>query len=279
MRSRFFALLASILLAVCLISTLSGCGDTEKNNEAKLLTEKFIDAVIADDADSAYAAMTSELNRAEFDAFFVQIAEIFDGIKTYELTQTGWNASFNNGVSSYKATFDMKADNGAKFQVETTVVDGYENIYNIYFTPVKTSESSLPILLPFKLGALVLSVAAIGFAIWMIVDCAKRKIGKKALWIILILVGASVTLSIGGGLHINWQLGLAIATSSVSTSSGVTSFRLAVPLGALIYFCLRKRFTKTAEVQQGPAEIINVDETGATTEAPTQNDTQSTSEK
>ena len=134
MRSRIFALLASILLVVCLISTLAGCGDKEKNEKVTRLTEGFLDAIIANDPDTAYSLMTSGVSRAEFDTFFSQIRKIFDGVKSYKLSQTGWYASINNGITSYKVTFNMKADNGSEYQVETTITDGYENIS--YFSTV-----------------------------------------------------------------------------------------------------------------------------------------------
>lgn len=259
-RSKAFALLTTVLIIISLVSLLSGCGSTEKNSEAKLLTEKFIDAIIDNDPDAAYSLMTAGVSRSDFDTFFVQLRNMFDGINTYELKQTGWNASINNGVSSYKATFEMKADNGAKIQVETSLIEGYENIAHIYFTPIKVSSSDLPMLLPFKLGALLLSAAVLGFTVWMIVDCAKRNVYKKALWIILILVGISVSLSIGNGFHINWLVGLAIGGSSVKASAGVVTFKLMVPIGAIVYFAMRKKLTKTEKAPTETIDVVNIDD-------------------
>ena len=258
------------MLIICLASVFTGCGDTKKNDEVKLLTEKFIDAILADDPDTAYSLMVSGINRAEFDAFFVQIKEIFDGVKTYELAQTGWNASINNGISSYKVTFKMTTDIGADYQVETTITENYENIFYIHITPMATGSSPANLfLIPFNIGALIFSAAAIGFVIWMIVDCAKRKIGKKVLWIIIILLGVSITLTIGNGFNIKWMIGLAIAFSSVSLSGGAVSFRLALPVGAIVYFILRKKLTKKAESQQitpeNSIEVVSIDGADTTT--------------
>jgi hypothetical protein len=266
MRSRIFALLASILLVVCLISTLAGCGDKEKNEKVTRLTEGFLDAIIANDPDTAYSLMTSGVSRAEFDTFFSQIRKIFDGVKSYKLSQTGWYASIDNGITSYKVTFNMKADNGSEYQVETTITDGYENISYIHITSTATAAPASPLLIPFKIIMPVISIATITFAVWMIVDCAKRKLSKKALWIIVILLGASVTLTVGNGFSINWMVGLAFASSSVKASGGALSIRLAAPVGAIIYFIIRKKLTKStsAPVIDDTIEVVNVDGADAT---------------
>lgn len=247
-KSRILALLTAVIIIACTVSVFSSCGDTEKNDQAKSLTEQFVNSVVADDADAAFSLMTPGVDKTEFDSFFVIIRGYFEGAKDYELNQTGWNVNINNGVSSYRVTFTVNTDNGAEIEVETTIVEGYENIYHIHFTPIKSSDSALPILFPFQMGALALSLAEIAFCIWMIVDCAKRNIKKKALWIILILVGVSVGLSVGQGIHFDWLIGLVIGGSSVTTSGGLVSFEVMIPVGAIIYFILRKKMTTPTSV-------------------------------
>ena len=246
---------------MCAVSVFASCGDTEKNDQAKSLTEQFVNAVVADDADAAFSLMTPGVDKTEFDSFFVVIRGYFEGAKDYKLNQTGWNTQISNGVSSYTVTFTVTTDNGAEIQIETTVVEGYENIYNIHFTPVKTAESALPILFPFQIGALVLSLATAAFCIWMIVDCAKRKIKKKALWIILILAGVSVGLSVGQGIYFNWLIVLAIGGSSVTSGGGVVSFKAIIPVGAIIYFILRNKMTPPASVSDAQNNAA-IDATG-----------------
>ena len=268
---RILASLAAVIIVICTISVFASCGDTEKNDQVKSLTEQFVNAVVADDADAAFSLMTPGVDKTEFDTFFVNVRGYFEGAKDYELTQTGWNTRISNGVSSYMVTFTVNTDNGAEIEVETTVVEGYENIYNIHFTPIKRADSALPTLFPFQMGALVLSLAATAFCIWMIVDCAKRKIKKKALWIILILVGVSVGLSVGQGIHFNWLVGLAIGGSSVTSGGGLVSFKVMIPVGAIIYFILRKKMTSPESVSDAQNnEVIDVTGVDSTNEENTE---------
>jgi signal transduction histidine kinase len=86
----------------------------------------------------------------------------------------------------------------------------------------------------------------------MIVDVCKRNIKKKALWILLIVVGVWIEAAIGieaGYFDFDFGLFFGIKTATAYTINSVQAIgaRISIPIGTIIYFFLRKSLSAREE--------------------------------
>ena len=95
------------------------------------------------------------------------------------------------------------------------------------------------VLIPIQITLALVSLASVAFCIWMIIDCAKRKIDKKPLWIIIILLGFSITYTLGNSVGIRFMLNFVLSISTISRDS----LSVGAPIGAIVYCIMRKKLT------------------------------------
>ena len=249
--------LVALLFALVLAFALCSCGavETERGNEIKLKCEVLINALIAKDAEAAYATFPKEMNKEAFLQNFQNLCKYVEEVETYELTQTGWRSGIDNGKSYYIATYAMMSNSG-NFTVEITEVEGYEGIYNFrivsdedYKNATENYTGTLTKMQgasPFQWGMIIFSALCLGFVIWMLVDCVKRKIRYKPLWIVIILCGAVVltfTLN-NNGANFNTTVAMMLFNYSYLQiyGTGASILNVTLPAGAIVYLILRKKF-------------------------------------
>jgi hypothetical protein len=269
--------LAFVLL---LLISLASCGsmETERGNEIKAQCETMIDAFIAGDEDAAYAVFADGMDRNSFSQSFLTFCDYVEGVETYELTQIGWYAGMENGVGYYRATFDMTS-NAGNFTIEAMEVEGYEGIYNFRIVSDEDYENAtenytgtitkMKGASPIQWGFIVFSALCLGFVIWMLADCIKRKIKYKVIWIILILCGAlAFTVNVGqNGANFNSTIAIMIFSYSYLQiyAAGASVLKITWPIGAIVYLILRKKFT-AQEIAAENAETAVIAEAAAVTE-------------
>ena len=241
-------LFSAILLLFAALLLFSACNNIPQETEkARELTEQFIDAVIANDPDTAYAVLTKEADPERFSQVFPQMVALFDGTENYTIKQNGWHTSLNNGVQTTTMTYALETDKEKVLIIQSTLVEGYEGLYRINFSDTEWVTTKSKELMPLNAALIVFSLAAMAFSIWMLVDCIKRKVSKKPLWIILILLGIKLTLTMTPqNFKFNWAMGLFLKLSGVNADiySNVLTITCLIPIGAIIYFFVRKRITK-----------------------------------
>lgn len=91
---------------------------------------------------------------------------------------------------------------------------------------------------------LLIGLAEIGLIIGSVVDCARTKIKRKALWIVLILLGSVIwTLSaVQGKVSFNFNIGLLLShTALIRYSTGGFMLRLYLPVGMVAYWIMRRK--------------------------------------
>lgn len=245
--------ICSLVLLAGLVLCLFACTSTEQNEHAEEMTESILDGILANRYSETLAIFSGIVeDESDFRAFYDQVRAVLNGVSSYTLEPVGWHTKIENGISTYSLTFEMETNDGRIYYVETVILKNDGSLYSFYIEPTDGGAGSgaetNPVILLFQIGFIVLSILALGFTVWMIVDCARRKIAKKALWIILILCGASITLRLGGGFGIHSDLCLIIPWSSLSVGGGALSVTLSLPIGAIVYFFLRKKLTKKPDV-------------------------------
>ncbi|MBQ9746704.1 MAG: hypothetical protein IJW21_07770 [Clostridia bacterium] len=246
-----------VLLVLMLAFALTACAgvDAERDARIKAQCETMLDALIARDAEAGYAVMIKEMDKSAFTEAFPALCDYVAGVESYELKQTGWYMGIDNGVSYYRATFLMTSDAG-DFQVVGIEVDGYEGLYNFHITSEAELNPSFTGTLttlagssPLQWGMIAFSALSLAFVIWMLVDCIKRKMKYKPLWLIIIICGAiayTATMN-NGSFNMNVTVAIMLFVYSYLKvySTGAFVFSLVLPIGAVVYLVFRKKFTLT----------------------------------
>ncbi len=255
------------LFVFCLVTALIlvSCADMDLSNNDEL-TEEFMTHVMNDDADAAYEMAKNTVSRAEFLTFWAQLQTVVAGAEDYDIEQTGWNVNTSDGVTTYTTAYQIEFDNDRTVQLQMVTCDDIEGIAGVHFTDVtdfeEKAERTLPVI---RVVMGLVSLAALAFTVWMFVDCLRRKLKYKALWAILVFVGVAWTVTVGEEFGLRFMVGLMLQTSSITADVSRMAYvvKLVVPVGAIIYLCLRKRFTVLPEE---PTEEQNTIETQAKTE-------------
>lgn len=238
---------------VLLIFALTSCGnifETEQGDVIKGLCEDFIDCVISGDSEKAFTFITKGANKESFNTNFEKIKEHISGVETFTLSQKGWYSGYNQGTKYYEATFLMET-NTVEYVVTGTMVNGHDGLYQ--FNIIEKSKSNavytgtlttLDGATPTQWGVIAFSGVCLVFVVLMIIDCAKRKVKKKALWIILILLfGMGLSFEVGEGLRLKFNV-LYVGYSYLKIfGTGDVVFQLAFPVGAILYLIFRKKIT------------------------------------
>ena len=247
-----------LVLAAALVLSLAGCAElkVEDDPAIRAATEVFLDALVADDADAAYAAVYSGIDRTEFDTAFAQMYAFVDGVTEYALEPIHYSYSNSNGVATIQLTYRMTAEAGS-YIVTAAKTEGYEGLMGVHIAPEEQTTLHHTGTLGNMAGAsavqwvvLILGMLVGVFVIWMAVDCCRRKIRLKWLWLLMIVLGAmvlTVTMN-SGGINLRFNFGLYLQLSSlIRYGDGSAELALVVPLGAIIYCAMRKRLLRAEQ--------------------------------
>ncbi len=253
-------LAALTLTALLLLLALASCVDMFHGNmEDGQKGEQFIDLLLADNAAEAYKLFDpTTVPLKDFNAWWAELRAVAAGATTAEITGRGWNANTKNGVTTNEYTYQIEFDNGSTMMLyllnqkagERFVGGTYRDATDF----ISKTGKAVPVV---SVVLTVYSILTLAFTVWMIVDCARRRIKYKALWIIINIAALSLTLTIGEQATISFLVGLFLQFSSISESLAALSVtvKLIIPVGSIVYFCLRKRLTKPqdAPVSDAPA--------------------------
>lgn len=131
-----------ILMAVIAILTLSmlSCAGPADYSAVKSDTEAFIDALIADDFDSAYQLVSNYISEQELKDAYGAIRGYISGVTEYELKQTGWYTNSNlGGATTLKVTYKMSANDG-EYEVVVVAQKGQSGIGAFNINRISNSE-------------------------------------------------------------------------------------------------------------------------------------------
>ena len=237
--------LLALLALCCTVLGLVSCADTEVGENTEL-ARCFMDHVIAADYDSAYGMVDATVTDADFRAYWDQIRLAAQGAGSYELEQIGWNVNSHNGVTDRTTAYQVYLDNGRTVLLRVLTRDGIEDIAGIHFSDITDFLASTETYVPtVQIILWVVSGLCIAFTVWMLVDCIRRKLKYKALLILMILMGLTLSITVGETSNLSFTVGLFCIPSSIVADPGLVSVvvQLILPVGAILYLCLRGKFT------------------------------------
>lgn len=262
---------AAIIIAIAVLLSCSGCSTVKQimdDEEIRAYTESMIDALIADDFDAAYAVVDDICTKEEFSEPFTGMQEMLNEAEDYtlELTSIYKNSSFTNGetVSSTTASYEVVAGEQT-FIVNVQTNSAYENLCAFNIAPFENTNyyytgtiNSMKDATAVQWIMLALNMPIIGIAIFALIDCCRRKIKNKALWIIFIILGFAAigaTLS-ASSIKFNINIGWITSYSAlIRYGGGMTVFRLMLPVGAIVYLSMRNKLIKKNEAA---AEVVQI---------------------
>ena len=238
-----------LLLCLCALLLFSACQGAKPDLDQKQAdVAVLMDSVIANDQNAAVALMEHVpiASQAQLDAFWNELLRIYDGASTYKIKFISWNTtySFTDQSSLTTVVYQAKADTKACAEF-TLTYDGEDLLRGINVTDV--TERSSPVIIIVRVLLILGFAASLALCIWMTVDCVKRPIRFKVLWIILIWVSVILQVSmIGTSFRFNFSFTVIPTWGSLLATVSSFLLRIPVPVGALIYRAVRKKIKRKA---------------------------------
>lgn len=243
-----------VLTALVLLSTLISCTPEVDYGGSIELSNQFMDHVIADDYDSAYSLVKATVTDPDFRDYWNTIRLVAEGAETYTKLPVNWNATRSGGVTTITTAYQVNLDNGRTVLLRVVTQDGIEGIAGIHFSDITefihTTDTYVPVL---QAIVLVFSLLCMAFTVWMFVDCLRRKMKYKVVWAILTVFGIALNLTVGETFSFSFHIGLFVQMSTVQADPGLVAVvsKLVIPVGAILYLCLRKKFTVDPSKPEG----------------------------
>ncbi len=261
-----------LVIALVLLATLISCTpDMDVGNNTELADE-FMDHVIANDYNAAYGMVKATVSDPDFRAYWATVQTVADGAKAYEMKQIGWKLNQSNGVSTRTTAYQAELDNGRTVLLRVVTQDGIEGIAGIHFSDItefiRETDAYVPTV---NIVLTVLHLLLMAFTVWMFVDCLRRKLAYKWLWLLLIIFSVAFTVTLGDTSNFSFNVGLFCQPSTMEADPGLLAVvtKIVIPVGAILYLCLRKKFTidpKQPE-EEVPADPLAQTETETVAEA------------
>lgn len=264
-------LLWVLMIVLSCLLMFSSCSQFKQGGELRGDVEQMLDALIEDDFAPFYARISGACSEEEAQNLFPQMRDYLNGAATYQLELYHMSARVDNGVQTREEIYFVKTDVG-NFYISIKTSSEVEGLCGFQIATEEEaglSPSSTGTVLSMA-GAsaiqwivLIVALLQTAFLVFTVVDCARRKIRKKALWILLILlVSVSAMLTISSGkLNFNFNFGFFLShTALIIYSNGTKLLRLYLPIGAIIYWCCRKKLLQREDTEVLPtAELLSED--------------------
>ena len=253
-----------IALIVLLITslTLVGCQSMFNKLEDQTLREntvKMITALMMDDSMAAYNLVSDSQDYYDFYDSYKGLSAFFGTVKTYdfELLSAYRGYTLVSGKAASYSTAAYKLDaNGESYVIEVSSVSSYDGLTGFFVIPFEQTDyyvvgdiAHMNDANWFQWTMLLSNVLVILVSIIAFIDCCAHKVKLKALWLILIAIcffTVGVTISPGSFRLIFNAAWITSYTSYVTYGGGTETFKVLIPLGLIIYLCLRGLMIKLA---------------------------------
>ncbi|MBE6665838.1 MAG: hypothetical protein E7603_06440 [Ruminococcaceae bacterium] len=247
---RKFILIICAIIALSLL--FSGCTPKEDSEKSRSLCETFLDYTIQNDYNAAYGMVSHVASEENFAPVWNEMRKVLKDSESYELTQKNWYKNWNNGVTTTEVLFEVVTDDEKVCQLRIYTTDGIEGLSGIHFLDSTEFIQKTEFLWILNIFLAIFSLLCVAFGVWMFVDCLKRHLRYKVLWAIITWIHAGFSVTVGAtGMNFNTHFLLALPLSRISAEPSVLAITVTVflPIGAILYFFMRKRLTLPEEVK------------------------------
>lgn len=251
-KNRILAVFAIVIAVLLLISGCTAALQSLENKEVRQITETMLDAIIANDSQTAYSLVQHFCTESDFTSAFAQMQDLLGETTTYglKLLYIQAHTSIDNGerTNSFNCIYEL-TDAAERLVIQVQTNDQYQ-LRTFYLTPYEYTDYHFTGTLKTMQDAtltqwsiLLLNIIPYGLMVFALVDCCRNKIKKKILWVLLLIFGVitfSVTMS-SSGMRLNFSLLSVTAYSAlIRYGSGTVVCRLMLPVGAIVYLAIRR---------------------------------------
>lgn len=243
-----------LFLSILLCCLLSGCAGLLKNERMDQETELLIAALNADDADQIFDAMYPDVvTREEFDNSYESIRQIWN--QCDEHTTKLNSIHFNNNKNKSEHIFTCQAqyyiytpEDSYTLNLTYRSDDQGKGIYGFHLAPGTT-----PVLISggfttfrtnsvFQWIVLVFCVLSYIFILVTAADILRKRPRLYGAWLLASFAFVYLQIRFApNNLHVGGSIQLFVISALKVYNAGVRNFVVAFPVGALVYWCMRKR--------------------------------------
>lgn len=249
-------------LVVC-AALLGGCAqalvDSLDTTQQDAVMTAVFDAVENGDADTLAQHMSSEYISDDVIRQMIDTGSGYIEGTVKEYKKTGWyiNKSTNSGgqTTTLDLSYDVATDYEDYVVSMRLLQTGADSWEVVGFNVIRAAEFKVNgAIINFddidmvQVAMLLVSAAELALMIVAIVVCARSKVRRKALWIVLIVLlhtGLSLKLSPAGFNFNIWLVNVSL-TSLQKFIDGTRIYNILVPLGAILFLSLKKRLERSA---------------------------------
>ena len=252
-----FVLLVCFTLAIISMNSCSGL--YYDSDEVHDVTDEFIDAIIENDKEEAYELTKNIYTEKEFADIYNDFRTMLENVGEYDLEAIENHTEMDNGSKKINVLYVMDVGE-EKFVVDSTVSSTADGLNYIYINEYDEAVEEGYIVIsthgaPNLIFRLIL-LAELVFLIIVVVDCAKHKIKRKALWLVIIVLGCVTFIIMGedGGLFARLNLLEVLGTYLNTYSDNSFEMGISVPVGAIVYLIMRKKLFREWRKEQALKE-------------------------
>ena len=241
-----------------------------ENAELRQNAETMLDALITNDAETAYSLVSHLCSKEDFQPLFAEMRNFLGGAKTYELTllHVSSHSMLSNGqtINSVNSIYELNTDTDRI--ILNIRMDNQNGLHTFQLVPFENTDyyftgtlESLENASVSQWLILLSNIIAIGIAVFALVDCCRHKIKKKVLWILLLVFGfVSLGVTVGSSVfRFHFNIGWTSAYSAlIRYGSGTMTFRAMIPIGAIIYL-FRRRSLFESPTDASSSEEMQID--------------------
>ena len=177
------------------------------------------------------------------------------------MTAVAWRRTTSDGEEVTTIQYLVSGE-GGKFYLDVAKLTGTEGLSGFQITEAEAdAEATTPSGLIHRVFSAVGFLTMI-FALWMAVDCARRKMKFKWLWLPLIVLGMTMfSLTMGdGGMSWRFNVGVYLGMTNLKTFvAGGFRATVYVPIVAIVYFFKRKDLTEKTGIESLPEEPVQTE--------------------
>ncbi len=254
----FIALILAVSFASC-----SGMEEMFEDEEISKDTRAMLDALIEDDFNAAYSTVSGICTKEQFKPTYDQMRQALNGATTYTIKLNSFHKNFQSDVTVITASYKVETDKGI-FLIEVASQSDNKHLTAFYIAPFEKTDLYYTGTLGTMDGAslfqwimLLLNLISLAVIVFAIIKCAKADMRFKGLWIAIIAVGmlAIVYTTQGTIKNLAFNFGFSFFgnySALIVYGSGKTVCRVLLPIGAILFFALRKFIVNNQENTPAP---------------------------
>ena len=122
MKTTAVRVLCALLTLLCAFSAIS-CGDSKEYDRVEEGVEALLAAIAKNEADAAFARLSSDANRADFDERYPEIVEKYAPTDKLKLKRLSESAYDGVGTTEYTVIFEVKSGDKSFFITASAIKD------------------------------------------------------------------------------------------------------------------------------------------------------------